>query len=82
MPFDSMLSNYFHCRRDCTIKRSEIRTKMSHPQANKNSKDAREGMRVDLKITCRKNIVNFFLPQEEEVGQFTTYLFPSFHFYH
>lgn len=53
---------------------------MSHPRAKKNSKDAGEGMRVDLKITCRKNIVNFFLPQEEEEGQFRIYFLPSLHF--
>lgn len=45
---------------------------MFHPRAKKNSKDAGEGMRRDLKITCRINLVNFFvLPLQD------TFFLPS-----
>lgn len=51
-----------------TIKTSEIGAKMFHNQAKKNKKDAREGMRKDLKTTCRVNIVSLLLEQGEEGG--------------
>lgn len=79
MPCDSMLSNYFNCRRDCTIKRSEIRAKMFHLPAKKNNKDAREGTRKDLKITCKINIVKLTpsLKWGKKVSLQDTFFLPS-----